>query len=124
MNAENTLHVECYSEITHDSIGCGVLVPNQHPSTSDIDIYEIIELLGESFWELLDSFESSAQQAFDNGEISGTQLDDLFKVFGHFRFSCTVNNDLIDIDLGFDPDEYIYPLLVEYLEINTNSVLG
>ena len=119
MDEEKTLlDIECYSENTHDSIGCGVFVSNLHPSAEDFEIEDIIESLEESFWELLCDFESSAQQAFDDGKISGTEFDDLFKVFGHFHFSCTIEKEPIKIDLGINPDEYMYPLLVEYIEID------
>lgn len=116
---KNILDIECYCENTHDSIGCGLFISNQFPSSKDIDINDIIDLLDESFWELLCDFESSARQAFDNGKILGSELDDLFKVFGHFHFSCSMNNEPINIDLGIDPDEYMYPRLVEHLELDS-----
>lgn len=119
MDEEKTLlNIQCYSENTHDFIGCGFYVSSKEPLLNKIAKKDIVVLLEESFWELLCDFEGSAQKAFDNGVISGTDFDELFKVFGHFHFSCTVDDEPININLGIDPDEYIYPLLVEYLEIN------
>lgn len=119
MDAEKKLlDIECYSEKTHDHIGCGILVPNLHPSVNDIDPDEIMEALEESFLELLCEFESSFQRAFDDGKKSGIKLDDLFMVFGHFHFSCSMENKPVNIDLGIDPDKYMYPRLAEYLKID------
>ncbi len=110
------LSVECYSEKTRDFIGCGLYV---HPEDFSHDNLDIVAGLDESFWELLCAFESSAQQAFDEGIITGTAQNELFKVFGHFQFTCTVDDEPITFDLGIDPDDYMYPRLVEYLEIKT-----
>ncbi len=121
MDEERTLiDIWCESENTQDCIGCRIEVP---PTANEIVINndkleDILLTLEESFFELIDEFESSAQKAFDNGEISGTDRDELFKVFGHFHFSCTADGEPVNINLGIDPDEYMYPLLVEYLEIN------
>ncbi len=122
MNEERScICIECYSEKTHDFIGCGVVAQQFSDNEfviGDIEKSDIEESLEESFWELLSSFESSAQESFDNGEIAGTDFDELFKVFGHFHFSCTVDEKPIYVDFGIDPDKFMYPRLVEYLEIN------
>ncbi len=115
---EVMIEILCYSEETGDSIGCGVFVSSKDPSPDEIDVEDIMVILDESFWELLSEFECSAQTAFDDGVISGTDYDELFKVFGHFHFSCSVDGNPMNINLGIDPDEYMYTRLVEYLVIN------
>ena len=122
---ENSTEIEivCFSEKTNDSIGCGIMVPSIDPAATDITITindpAVFEAsLEESFWELIGGFEDSAQKAFDKGEISGTNQDELFKVFGHFSFSCTMGDKPIHVDLIVDPDEFMYPRLEEYLEID------
>ena len=117
------LDIDCYSENTHNFIGCGVYVQSMPPSPNEIDVGDITLALEESFWELLCDFEESAQQAFDKGIITGTDQNDLFKVFGNFHFSCAVDDKPINIDLGIDPNEYMYSRLVEYLEIDSSKQL-
>ena len=118
MDEENHyLIIKCYSEKTCDFIGCGAYVHSMYPSPTDYSIVGITEALEESFWELLCDFEGSAQKAFDEGIITGTDRNELFKVFGHFHFSFTVDDKPVDIDLGFAPDDYMYPRLEEYLEL-------
>ena len=125
MDEEKTLvSIMLYSKKTNDFVECGVDVPSKDPSADEIamTIKERIEMvldsLEECFWEVLSEFENSAQVAFDNGVISGTDREELFKVFGHFCCSCKVGGEPVSIDLGIEPDDYMYPLLVEYMEIN------
>ncbi len=118
MDEKITVELTCYSEKTGDSIGCGVTVDSTHPSANEIVFDDFEDSLEESFWELLCDFENSAQHAFNKGEITGTSRDELVKVFGHFHFSYKADDAPIDIDLGIDPDEFMYPLLTEYLVIN------
>ncbi len=123
------IHIRCYSEQTSDFIGSGVYVTSSQPSAEEIiaaikeQMDSVMTSFEECFWELLCEFESSVRQAFDKCEITGTDRNELFKVFGHFHFSYivdgdSINGDSIDIDLGIDPDEYMYSKLVEYLMIN------
>ena len=112
------VNIKCVSEKTRDAIGCGIYFDSAQSSTNEIDIQDVFDSLEECFWELLFEFERLAQDAFDNGEISGTDQNELFKVFGHFRFISTVGDEEINLDLGIDPDEFMYSMLVDYLEIN------
>lgn len=118
------LEIQCYSEKTHDFIECGIYVSPKNPLPNEIVNKDISASLEESFWELLCDFEASAQEAFNNGLIMGTDFNDLFKVFGHFHFSCTMDDEQVNINLGIDADEYMYTLLVGYLEINEGLCSG
>ena len=47
------LKIQCYSENTHDYIGCGIYVSTQNPLPNEIVKKGVFDLLEESFWELL-----------------------------------------------------------------------
>ncbi len=68
---EESIHLDisCYSENTNDCIGCGEDLPAKHFALDELDKSDYELLLEESFWELLGTFEESAQKAFDNGTI-------------------------------------------------------
>jgi hypothetical protein len=117
------LDIDCYSENTHDFIGCGVFVQSMQPAPEEIDVGDITLALEESFWECLSDFEKSAQQAFDKGIITGTDQNELFIVFGNFHFSCAMDDKPINIDFGIDPNKFMYSRLVEYLEIDSSNQL-
>ncbi len=46
------IDIRCYSENTHDFVGCGVYVSSEHPLPAEINIKSIEEGLEECFWEL------------------------------------------------------------------------
>jgi hypothetical protein len=117
------LDINCYSENTHDLIGCEVYVQSMQPAHEEIDVGEITLALEESFWECLCDFEKTAQQAFDKGIITRTDQNELFKVFGNFHFSCAMDDKPINIDFGIDPNKYMYSRLVKYLEIDSSNQL-
>ncbi len=78
------LDFQCYSENTHDSIGCGIYVSSIAAPADEIIREDIMTSLEESFWELLFEFEDSAQEAFDNGVISGTGFNRTVQGFWPF----------------------------------------
>ena len=110
---EKLLEVSIVSEKTGTSIGVGFEL-NDNWMLKDILEKDIESNLAESFYEMCREFYELADIAIKKKEISGYSKEDLFKVFGHFSLSTFINDEDVNLNLGIDPDEYMYFLLVEY----------